>query len=483
MTTDAGRGRRARHVTLQALAVVGLALAVWAAPRTALATEASSVRVLDSFDDVTPWTAVASDGVQASVHPVEGVRGRGLRLDFDLAGTAGYALAQRALLLDLPPHYEITFYLRADAPDNNFQVKLVDASGDNVWWVNRPDFQFPREWRLVRIKKRHIEFAWGPTKDRTLRRAATIEFAVAAGRGGGRGSVHVSHLVLRELPDAPAVVSLPAVWASSALPGADASQALDGSVVTAWKSDPAAGAAQTLTIDFHRPREFGGLAVRWLARAHATRYDVQFSDDGVRWQTVRRVAGGRGGPDAVWLPEAETRFLRLAFHDGPGRAYGLAELEVKELAFGASANAFFQALAREAPRAVGVDSRGHRRRQGERSALGGRCARGVEGRVLDRALRRDRFAGRRLGRRRDTPVPGRWLPADPRGHLAPRPVAAAGVGLRVGLTGRVSNRRPLRAPESYRPAPVAAARPGGAAVPGQPSLPVPQHGRRRECHP
>jgi hypothetical protein len=350
MTTDAVCRRRARPATLRALAIVSLALAVWVAPRPASAAEASSVRVLDSFDDVTPWTAVASDGVQASVHPAEGVRGGGLRLDFDLAGTAGYALAQRALQLDLPPHYEITFYLRADAPDNNFQVKLIDASGDNVWWVNRPDFQFPREWQLVRIKKRHIEFAWGPTKDRTLRRAATIEFAVAAGRGGGRGSVHVSHLVLRELPDAPAVGWSPAVWASSALPGAEASQALDGSVVTAWKSDPAAGAAQTLTIDFHRPRELGGLIVRWLAHAHATRYEVQFSDDGLRWQPVRRVVGGRGGPDAVWLPEAETRFLRLAFHDGPGRAYGLAELEVKELAFGASANAFFQALAREAPR-------------------------------------------------------------------------------------------------------------------------------------
>lgn len=347
MTRDAAAARRPRRATRHALAALGLALAAWGTPRPA---HPSTVRVLDAFEDMSPWKAVASDGVQAAVHPTEGVGGRGLRLDFDLAGTAGYALARRALPLDVPLHYEITFYLRADAPTNNFQVKLVDPSGENVWWVHRPDFQFPREWQLVRIKKRHIEFAWGPSKERTLRHAAAIEFVVAAGRGGGRGSVYVSQLALRELADEPAVVAPPVVQASSWSSGAGPSLAIDGSVATAWKSDPAAGPAQAFTIDFHRPREFGGLVVRWLTRAHASRYDVQFSDDGVRWRTVRRVVDGRGGPDALLLPEAETRFLRLALHDGPARAYGLAELEIKDLAFGASPNAFFQAVARESPR-------------------------------------------------------------------------------------------------------------------------------------
>ena len=347
MTRAATAARRPRPATRRVLAALGLALAAWGTPRPA---HPSTLRVLDAFEDISPWKAVASDGVQAAVHPTEGVRGRGLRLDFDLAGTAGYALARRALPLDVPPHYEITFYLRADAPANNFQVKLVDASGENVWWVHRPDFQFPREWQLVRIKKRHIEFAWGPNKERTLRHVAAIEFVVAAGRGGGRGSMYVSQLILRELADESAIVPPPLVQASSSSSGAGPSLAIDGSVATAWKSDPAAGPAQAFTIDFQRPREFGGLTVRWLPRAHASRYDVQFSEDGVRWRTVRRVVDGRGGPDALLLPEAETRFLRLALHDGPARAYGLAELEIKDLAFGASPNAFFQAVARESPR-------------------------------------------------------------------------------------------------------------------------------------
>ena len=329
--------------------LVALAVVVaWSALAFTPPTQAS-VRVLDSFADVAPWTAIASDDVQASVHPAQGAHGPALRLDFDLAGTAGYAIARRELPLLLPENYEITFWVRADAPVNTFQLKLVDGSGDNVWWVNRPDFAFPRDWQLVRIKKRHIHFAWGPTSERNLREAASIELVVAAGRGGGRGSVYVSQLTLREVP-AERAAAVPAAQASSSLPGGAASLAIDGATATAWQSDPASGPGQTIVVDFHRPRELGGLIFRWVAARHASRYDVDLSDDGVRWRTVRRVADGRGGPDVAWLPEAETRFVRLAIADGPARAYALAEIEIKDLAFGGSPNAVFETLAREAPR-------------------------------------------------------------------------------------------------------------------------------------
>ena len=219
-----------------------------------------------------------------------------------------------------------------------------------MWWFNRPNYDFPRDWQLVRIKKRQIEFAWGPTQDRELKHVARLEFVVAAGRGGGRGSVYVSELRLRELPPEPASWPKPVAQASSHLAGAEPSLALDGEPASAWKSDPVTGATQSLTVDFGRRREFGGLILRWLDNAYASRYDVQFSDDGLQWVTVRRVVDGRGGPDALLLPDAETRYVRLALHAGPADAYGLGEMEIKDLAFGASPNAFFAALARESPR-------------------------------------------------------------------------------------------------------------------------------------
>src|SRR5262249_15622825 len=104
--------------------------------------------------------------------------------DFDLAGTAGYAVARRPLSLDLPANYEIVFYLRGDAPVNNFQVKLVDASGENVWWVNRPDFEFSHDWQLVRLKKRHVAFGGGPTQAPRLRARGAV--LPSCPRGSGR---------------------------------------------------------------------------------------------------------------------------------------------------------------------------------------------------------------------------------------------------------------------------------------------------------
>lgn len=339
--------RRKRGVACLAVAV---GLAAWALAASAQTSVASPSRSLDTFDDLTPWHASASEGVRASLQAAEGDGASAMRLDFDLGGTGGYALAYRALPLDLPANFEISFHLRADAPANNLQVKLVDLSGDNVWWFNRPNFEFPRDWREIRIRKRQIEFAWGPSRDHELGHVARLEFVVAAGRGGGRGSIYISGLRLRELPPQPTSWPRPAATASSHAKGAEASLALDGDKASAWRSDPAAGAEQSFTIDFGVPREFGGLVLDWAPAASASRYDVQFSDDGKQWTDVRSVHDARGGPDALALPDAETRFVRLALHAGPGRGYGLREIGIMDSAFGESPNAFFAALARASPR-------------------------------------------------------------------------------------------------------------------------------------
>ncbi len=334
----------------RALILVALALSLVAPDRPIGAqSSAGPPRVLDRFETIAPWRVAVSDGVSASLSAVDGPAGGALRLDFDLGGTAGYAAAQRALAFDLPPNYEISFDLRADAPVNEFQFKLADASGENVWWFHAKDFDFPRAWRHVRIKQRQIEFAWGPTSDRTLRHVASVEFVVNAGRGGGRGSLYVANLALRELP-VPGVAPPPSASASSSLPGAGPERALDGDLQTAWKSDPGSGKAQTMTIDLGHVREFGGLVLRWQADAFASHYDVLLSRDGERWRTVKNVVGGSGGPDALALPDAEARYMRLVLADGPGPGYALAEVEIKDLAFGATPNAFIAALAREAPR-------------------------------------------------------------------------------------------------------------------------------------
>ena len=95
------------------------------------------IRYLDEMEDISAWESLAADGVTASVHPAKGVEGKALVLEFNLANTAGYAATTRKLPTQLPEDYEISFWMRAEAGRNHFEVKFVDASGDNVWWYRR----------------------------------------------------------------------------------------------------------------------------------------------------------------------------------------------------------------------------------------------------------------------------------------------------------------------------------------------------------
>ena len=176
---------RPRDSLMLALAL-GAGIAGWSCAMSAEIP--GKARLLDGFETLEPWKAAASDGVTASASNVDGVAWprAEARLRFREAPATRYV--RRELPLDLPENFELTFNLRASAPVNNLEVKLTDASGDNVWWFDRRDFEFPRDWQRIRIKKRQISFAWGPIKDKSLRHTDKIEFVVSAGRGGGNGS-------------------------------------------------------------------------------------------------------------------------------------------------------------------------------------------------------------------------------------------------------------------------------------------------------
>ncbi|HEX5716385.1 MAG TPA: discoidin domain-containing protein, partial [Thermoanaerobaculia bacterium] len=272
---------------------------------------------LDDFEDVSGWKSVPSDGVSLNLSQTEGVSGKALRLDFDFHGGAGYAVARKELPFALPYNYEISFRLRGEAPVNNLEFKLVDPTGDNVWWVNRRNFQFPREWTQVRLKKRHIQFAWGPLGGGEIRNIAALEIAITAGTGG-KGYVLLDELTVKELPPARPYDRTPVVSS-------------DG-----------------LSLDFLENREYGGLVIDWGKGPHPSRYEMQISDDGAEWRTVRTVEGSDGGKDWFFLPETESRHLRLRFLEGTGKP----AIDVKPLEWAPTPDAFFAEIAKASPRGI-----------------------------------------------------------------------------------------------------------------------------------
>ena len=327
--------------------------------------------VLDPFESVNAWRAQPSDGVSLRISSDSGVRGRAMRLDFDFQGRGGHAVARRAFNFVVPANYEFSFQIRGDAPPNTLEFKLVDPSGDNVWWSNQPGFEFPRRWTEIVRKKRHIAFAWGPKGGGDLTRVAAIEIAITAGTGG-KGTVWIDELVLRPRePDRPYALT-PNVRTSSESAGFEARHALDGDSATMWRSGsasapvtppsppsapprnapppvvPPPNAAQAIVVDFLRAREFGGLVIDWEPRHHARHYSVDFSADGKNWTTRYRVTGGNGNRDYIYLPESDTRFVRLALERGADTVFGVRELSVKPLEWAASKNAFFSAIAADA---------------------------------------------------------------------------------------------------------------------------------------
>ena len=317
---------------------------------TAAAPDPRAPMMLDTFDDLTPWRAAASDGVSISKAPTPGAQGGALRLTFNLGPSAGYAFAVRDLPLDLPDNFELTFLVRGEAAPNNLEFKLKDTTGDNVWWHVRRDFQLSREWREVRIKKRQISFAWGPIADKTLRNAAAIEFVVSAGSGGGAGWIEIDQLAIRHLPaesGAPPPIIARATSANDLAP-----RAVDNDPATAWRSPASTRAPQELTLDLGRMREFGGLSLVWSPGAHARDYDIELSDDGLNWRLLRRVRGGDGGEDPIMATESEARFIRIRMQSPSRQGFGIADIRIEPLQFGADANAFLTALARRSPRGL-----------------------------------------------------------------------------------------------------------------------------------
>jgi hypothetical protein len=304
--------------------------------------------LLDNFEDPSGWSATASDGTEVWILPDSGQSGNGLRIGFDLNSGGGYVIVRKTFALPpLPPNYAFTFSLRGEAPPNNFEFKLIDPSG-NVWWRKQRDFRFPTEWERITVRKARIEFAWGPSGGHELKRVAAIEFAISAG-SGGKGSIWIDDLAFEERePSGHDGVSA-TVTAASSLAGQEPGRLMDGDPQTSWKSEPLPE-SQWVQMDLLKNCEFGGLVIDWDPQDYATAYQVQVSNDAQHWTSVYETTSAKGGRDYIYMPDAESRFIRLQLdRSSRGQGYGIVDLSVKPFAFSASPNQFIAAIAQDAP--------------------------------------------------------------------------------------------------------------------------------------
>lgn len=311
---------------MRAVAAAACALVLACAPaRPAHAADWAPRVLVDDFADPTLWKAQPAAGVDLTIGSDAGVHGKALRLDVNFTRGSGYAVAHRAVSLDLPANYRFSFAVKGSIPPEDLEFKLIDSTGANVWWMNRRGFVYPTQWDSLLTRKRQIEFAWGPAGGGELHHVAAIEIAITAGKGG-KGTVWLDDLTLEPLRP---------------------TDLLPPPVVRTMTRDG-------LVFDFGTDREMSGLGLQWPAGPIPARFAVERSDDGARWTTVREALRPATRHQEIHLPETATRYVRLRpiGESGdamkPGLGYGF--LTVHPWDWAPTANAFFSRLAGTAPR-------------------------------------------------------------------------------------------------------------------------------------
>lgn len=303
--------------------------------------------VLDSFDTLEGWTAIGTDGAQVELARDAGAGGGAMRIDYRFP-QGGHVLVRKPFRLDLPANYAFTFQVRAVGPPVDFELKLIDKTDRNVWWYREREVTLPEQWRTVRVKKPRIEFAWGPLSGGAPRDIVAIEFAIT-GTAGDSGSLWLDELALQTRV-APTRTPPPMRVTASTTAAEDAPErVLDEDPYTRWHSG-VLGPEQWLMLDFGQLREYGGLVVDWDPEDFATVYEVLTSDDGERWTSAYRSTRGNGGRDYIYLPDGESRYVRLSLQESStGQGFGIRRLALLPLELAASPNQFFTTMAREAP--------------------------------------------------------------------------------------------------------------------------------------
>lgn len=296
--------------------------------------------VLDDFENPTDWGAIASGQAELRISGDRGRRGAALRLDFDFKGGGGFVVARRVISFTLPDAYALTFNLRGEAPRNKLELKLVDPSGKNVWRYQQDAFEFTPEWSPMLIRSSQIEFAWGPAGGGPATDVGAIEIAITAGPGG-KGTVWIEDLRLEDR----SFTSIPAVAASSSMPGREPRLAVDRRAQRGWRSLPS-DEPQWFLIDLAEEREYGGLIIDWDPQARARSFAVQTSNDAVQWKqdySADRAASGRNN---VCLPGGSSRYIRVGMAADNGRhGVGIDNIEVRPYEFSRSINEFFHNVA------------------------------------------------------------------------------------------------------------------------------------------
>lgn len=302
----------------------------------------------ENFDNPDSWKINSSEGVEVTSKSDVGVSGKCISFDVNFTLGSGYGGVYELVDVELPQNYQLTFWVKAkDIPSNNFEIKLVDPSGDNVWWMNKKGFDFPGEWTKITLHKRNLNFAWGPQGGGEITKIGRIEFIVAS-VNGGKGTIYLDDLKIEKLDPPSVPTSDPVVSFSDNKLTIAENQLFDNNPQTFWSGGEAINHFE-LNIDFTVQKEFGGIVTDWANNGFPAKYIFEGSNDKNNWTKLSE-SKGKSGKSYIVTPEARYRYLRLKIQNDKANELRLNDIVLKNLSFGDNYNNLYYEIAAESPK-------------------------------------------------------------------------------------------------------------------------------------
>ncbi|WP_337872845.1 discoidin domain-containing protein [Ignavibacterium sp.] len=308
----------------------------------------SQKKLIDDFENSELWKVYKSDGVVANTSQTSGKTGNAIRFEYDFTKGSGYGGIQKQYNIELPENFQFSFFIRANSPNNNLEIKFLDSAGENVWWMNNRNYTFPTEWTKFTVKKRHIEFAWGPTEDKSFKKISRIEFTIAS-FSGGKGWVEFDDLYFEELPSEQ--LPKPLELISSLTQFSDEysiKNISDNNFNTKWLS--AESEKEKIIIDFQGYREIGGFIIDWDKQNYPQQFEIFISDGDDKWNKVYSVSSNFGDRSYIRLLNAEFKLALILLKNSTSNKFGINELKILEPSNTEDLNQFFINIAQDFPR-------------------------------------------------------------------------------------------------------------------------------------
>jgi hypothetical protein len=82
------------------------------------------------FEDIESWKVFASGHAEGRVNRGEG---GGLKLHYDFHEGGGFVALRREVAFAMPETFELGFDLKGSGAANDFEFKVADPAGVNVW--------------------------------------------------------------------------------------------------------------------------------------------------------------------------------------------------------------------------------------------------------------------------------------------------------------------------------------------------------------